>query len=159
VLPEPLREPTPLLVIEPTAPVDPPVPGVATLDHTADVGLVVEAPDQAELLRRAALGLAWLLTEAPPPRAAEDRRIDVEAEDAPSLLRAWLRQLLRWHEDDGFLPAEVEVLEVAAGHATARVAGGVPDAEPVREIKGVTFHDLAAERRGTGWWGRVVFDV
>ena len=51
------------------------------------------------------------------------------------------------------------MLEVAGGRAVARVAGGVPDAEPVREIKGVTFHDLAAERRGTEWWGRVVFDV
>jgi SHS2 domain-containing protein len=40
-----------------------PVPGVRGLDHTADVGLVVEAPDLPELFRRAALGAMWLVLE------------------------------------------------------------------------------------------------
>ena len=139
--------------------VDPPVPGVTALDHTADVGLVLEAPDLPELLRRAALALGWLLTEAPPPAVSETRSLEVEAEDAAALLRSWLRELLHWHEDDGFLPAEVRVDQAVEGRVRAVVAGGVPEAEPVREIKGVTFHDLVAEPRGGGWWGRVVFDV
>lgn len=135
------------------------MPGVVSLDHTADVGLEIEASGLGELLARAALGMAWLLTEAPPPPVAEERRLEVEAADAPSLLRAWLRELLGWHTDDGFLPAEVRVQEARDGRVTATVAGGVPRAGPIREIKGVTLHHLAAEPRGRGWWGRVVFDV
>ncbi|MGD2069999.1 MAG: archease [Gemmatimonadota bacterium] len=138
---------------------DPPVPGVVGLDHTADVGLEIEAPDLGGLLARAALGMAWLLTEAPPPPVTEERRLEVEAGDAPGLLRAWLRELLGWHTDDGFVPAEVRVQDARVGRVTATVAGGVPAAEPIREIKGVTLHRLGAERRRDGWWGRVVFDV
>ena len=136
-----------------------PVQGVTAMDHTADVGLEIEAPDQGELLARAGLGLAWLLAEAPAPDVSEERALEVEAEDAPALLRAWLRELLHWHDDAGVLPASFRVERARGGRARAVVRCGVPEREPIREIKGVTLHRLAAEPRGTGWWGRVVFDV
>lgn len=141
-----------------------PVEGVTDLDHTADVGIEVTAPGFGELLRRAVLGMDWLLREAGPPDGGEARVLDVEAGDAPALLRAALREILLWHELDGFAPAAVEEVDVTEEEATPRrvvatVRGGVPVDPPVREIKGVTLHRLAAEPRDEGWWGRVIFDV
>jgi SHS2 domain-containing protein len=46
-----------------------PVAGVRGLEHTADVGLEVEAPDLPELFRRGALGAMWLVLERPAGRA------------------------------------------------------------------------------------------
>lgn len=133
--------------------------GVRALDHTADVGLEVEAGDFPELLARAALGMDWLLREAGPPPAEEERTLQVDGDDPPTLLRAVLRELLLWHELDGFAPASVEVTEASDGGVRARVRGGAPSAPPVREIKGVTLHGLAAGPRDGGWTGRVIFDV
>ena len=39
------------------------------------------------------------------------------------------------------------------------MALGQVEGKSVREIKGVTYHGLAAARRGGGWYARVVFDV
>lgn len=138
---------------------DIPVDGVTALDHTADVALEVEADDLPALLGRAALGMDWLLREAPPPEGSEERRLELEGDEPPALLRACLRELLHWFERDGFAPAEIEVEKADRSGLLARVRGGVPDAPPIREIKGVTLHGLAAEPRDGGWWGRVVFDV
>lgn len=136
-----------------------PVAGVTALDHTADVGLMVEAQELAGLLERAALGMDWLLREGEPPAEDEERRLHVEGADPPSILRAFLRELLLWHERDGFAPASVEVTEASGSAVRARVRGGVPAEPPIREIKGVTLHGLAAEPRDGGWRGRVIFDV
>src|SRR5688500_14683738 len=75
-----------------------PVPGVRTLDHTADVGIEVDAPDLPELVRRAALGLTWLLMEREASGAMDERSLKIEAFTRATLLRDVLRELLWWHE-------------------------------------------------------------
>lgn len=135
------------------------VPGVRGLLHTADVGIEVEAPDRAELLRRAALGMMALILDARPPAPREARDLVLEAPDLPSLFAAWLRELLYWHEVEGFafVDAAFESLSDTGLRATVR---GAPDpAPPAREIKGVTYHGLVAERRRNVWYARVIFDV
>lgn len=147
-----------------------PVPGVRGLEHTADVGLEVEAPDLPQLFRRAALGATWLVLEGEVgPGAPEVRTLDLLEEDLPSLLRSWLRALLFWQEADGFavtgaalmfLP--VPLCSSGDGQAfglRARVEGRLHPGPWVREIKGVTLHELRAEKREGGWYGRVIFDV
>jgi SHS2 domain-containing protein len=136
-----------------------PVAGVVPIDHTADLGFEVTAPDFAELVRRAVLGMDWLLREGEPPAGLELRTLDVRASGPPGLLRAALREILRWHEMEAFAPSDLQEIQASTTRLRAVVRGGVPDRPPIREIKGVTLHGLAAEPRGRGWWGRVVFDV
>lgn len=146
-----------------------PSPSLTFLDHTADVGFEVTAPDPASLFVKAATGLRALLEggeegaetvpEAAPPADPSLRRsIDLAAEDRATLLRAWLRELLHAHEADGlaFRSARFEVLD--REHLEAEVAFQ-PAPRPIREIKGVTLHGLEVEERGNTWWGRVIFDV
>lgn len=168
---------------------EPVPPGVTFLDHTADVGLDVTAPTLEELFARTAAGMACLIhggdrfgdvrraevaakqgvaadpgAAAPPGGASGDapalrRRVTLSADDLPALLRVWLREVLHWHEAEGLTlrGAAFAVLTETVLEATATLA---PDTlEPIREIKGVTLHGLAVERRGEGWGARVIFDV
>jgi len=182
-----------------TDPSELPVPGVTALDHTADIGLEIEAPSLPELFRRGALGAMWLVLEREPfEEAREERRgqdqeagdsragppsgplegsaglmetrpLELAEADLPSLFRAWLRTLLFWEETEGFVVREtdfsfspVPLCTTPDGQAfglNARVRGVVDQGPRVREIKGVTLHQLRVERVGGGWSGRVIFDV
>ena len=162
--------------------------GIEFLDHTADVGIDVHAPSLELLFHRAAIGMLLLLQgrdeaaeaentdvsdgadglgAADDPESAgalegptgiETRTVELEAEGAASLLAEWLKELLFLHEtrhaDYGratFDRLGEEVLE-------ARIQTE-PAAPAVREIKGVTYHELTVERTDRGWYGRVIFDV
>jgi len=112
--------------------------------------------------------MSWLILEAPQDDATEERRLTLREEGGPALLRAWLRELLYWHEAEGFSAAEFEFSSLVVprsgggdreGSLRAVVRGGPDRSPPVRELKGVTLHGLTAEPRGEGWFARVIFDV
>ncbi len=146
-------------------------PGVLFLDHTADVGLEVAAPTLAELFTRAAAGMACLIhgeeaitdTVAPTPHArgasTSERHLTLSADDLPALLRAWLREILGWHEAEGLAVRTARFSALAPTGLEATVVVSPDTEEPIREIKGVTLHGLAVEPAGDGWTGRVIFDV
>lgn len=152
---------------------DAPPQGVQALDHTADVGIEVTAPDLSTLFARAALGGLWLAMGCSVEGRGQVRELELEAEDLPALLRSWVREVLYWHEVEGFAAAgvEVEALEAGEGDGAARIRarlqGGPAPPDPAREIKGVTWHGLVLEpvdapgaRPGEGGWrARVIFDV
>ena len=135
--------------------------GVRELEHTADVGLDVQAPTLPALFERAAGGLVGLLYgAAPPPLEATVRReVSVQAEDPARLLLLWLRELLYFHEAEGLVYRGARDLAVGEGRARATALLSGTTAPPQQEIKGVTYHGLAAERREDGWQARVIFDV
>jgi SHS2 domain-containing protein len=148
--------------------------GVSFLDHTADVGIDVAADSLAELLHRAALGMLALLRgeeESGDLAETEDRQradgsgrldavpVDVRADAPVGLLVAWLREILFLHEVErlDYVRADFQVVgpEHVAGRVLARRGG-----HAVREIKGVTYHELEATKRSDGGWSaRVIFDV
>ncbi len=162
-------------------------PGITFLDHTADVGVRVEARTLPELFTRAAVGMCWVLEEsagadgslcapdeetplfretdsgsgAPSPSAGSlpTRRVTLGAADLPSLLRAWLREILYWHETEGVTFRDARFRSLTETSLEADVVLLREPVEPVREIKGVTLHGLSTERSGDGWLGRIIFDV
>ena len=158
-----------------------PVPGVHSMEHTADVALEVTADEVSDLFERSALGMMFLLLERVPEDRSDTRSLQVRATDLPGLLREWLRELLFWHETEGFSVASCGIRiephpERSSGAGAegrtapddgtedhirleATVQGGFDRGTPVREIKGVTLHGLVAEARDDGWYGRVIFDV
>jgi SHS2 domain-containing protein len=149
------------------------LPGVAFLDHTADVGIDVEAPSLRDLLHRAALGMLALLQgeeEGPDEAAAADAGEDnelasttvpvqVDARDPVGLLAGWLREILLLHEVDGLDYQNALLDRVEPDHLAGRILAR-PGGRAAREIKGVTYHELQAARRPDGsWHARVIFDV
>lgn len=135
--------------------------GVTFLDHTADVGLEVEAPSREELFRRAAAGTrALLLGEGRGEvGASETRAVALEGADLPALLRSWLRELIWWSEHDGMSFLDADFAHFTSCTLEARVTVAPPGAPPIREIKGVTLHRIRAEREDGVWRARVIFDV
>ncbi len=138
------------------------LPGVRAIDHTADVGLDLVAPDLAGLFQRAAAGMEALIAGSerplPEPAPMPEVRLELDASDVALLLADWLRELLYLRQVRGrtFLAADFARLGERELDARVRTA---PAPGSVREIKGVTYHDLRAERSGGQWRARVIFDV
>ena len=63
------------------------------VDHTADAGIAVEAPDLVRLFERAAWGMFSVITDVAAARSTETSRISIDALDRAALLVRWLSEL------------------------------------------------------------------
>ncbi|HEY5706439.1 MAG TPA: archease [Terrimicrobiaceae bacterium] len=132
------------------------------VDHTADAGIAVEAPDLGRLFERAAWGMFSVITDVAAVRATETFRIRVDASDRAALLVRWLSELNFLHVTEHRLLSKFEVMTLSEQHLEAGVFGEVFD--PARhtiftEIKAVTFHDLQLERDERSWKAQIIFDL
>lgn len=149
--------------------------GVRELDHTADLGIELEASDAAALFDRAARALRVLARPEAGPgdgsserprengrsgagREGEAHTIDLEADDPAVLLVRWLSELL-YRIDTLGLAYETGELEVGDRRLHARIRETRLPA-PGAQIKAVTYHGLTCGPRPDGSWAaRVIFDV
>lgn len=138
--------------------------GHRLIDHTADIGVEVEAGSREELFASMTEAFADCLTDPATVEERTERRFSVEAEDLESLAVEWLGELLYAFDVDRqlFRSAEVELEGSSALRlrATARGEAYDPSRHPIKVlIKGVTYHALEVRRRDGRWWGRIIFDV
>jgi SHS2 domain-containing protein len=138
-------------------------PGIRPLDHTADIGMDVVADSLPQLFRRAAEGLmvftaAGSTSAVAAPEKPETRMIQLTDEDTALLLAAWLRELLFLMETRRlcYQHADFDHLDEHTLRSQVRFQR-CPDR--VREIKGVTYHELDVRRDAAQWHARVIFDV
>lgn len=137
-----------------------------TIEHTADLGLEVEAPTLELLFVAGAHGLAGVLRGEEAGTAGDEadgdtewRELALEAPDREALLVDWLRELLYIQITEGLVFRAAEIGELGDERLVAR-AGFAPPGQPVeRELKGVTYHELEVSQRGGGWFARIVFDL
>jgi len=139
-----------------------------TIEHTADLGIEIEADSLERLFEAGAYGLAGVLVgselgsgQANPTPAIIWRDLILEAPDREALLVDWLRELLYIQSTEGLLLAEAEIEDLDDTRLVARAGFARPAASEAaeRELKGVTYHDLEVRRREGGWYARVVFDL
>jgi SHS2 domain-containing protein len=124
------------------------------VEHTAELGLEVEAPSKELVFVESMHALAELLEGS--PAEGEAREVWLEAPDSPALLVAWLEELLFLADTVGFVPEEAEIdLDEMKLHAVVR--GRRTEARPL--VKAVTYHGLQLEPAGDGWRATVVLDV
>ena len=133
-----------------------------TFEHTADLGLRVEAADLDGLFAEAGRGLTSMLVDDPAqihPRLEASLR--VEGADRAYLLFDWLNELLFRFESERLLFREFDVHVTESGlEATLR---GEP-ADPQRhqlahEVKAITYHQLVIEPTESGWRAEVIVDI
>jgi len=131
--------------------------GFTEIEHTADWALKVWAPDLALLFAQAAEGMYWLMEVGLNPGPRIERVVEVEGADAESRLVNFLSELLYLSESErvGFDRFEVTI---QADHLRA-VAYGAPIAVRKKEIKAVTYHNLAILRSDDRYMVTIVFDV
>lgn len=115
-----------------------------TFEHTADIGLAVEAETLDAAFSEAALALVEVITGGALPPAKQQRAFTVEAESPEQLLVRFLSRLLVEFDGDGFLPGAAEVT-LARGRLAATLHGAVWDAKRDGygvEVKAISYHDL-----------------
>jgi SHS2 domain-containing protein len=123
--------------------------------------LEASAPSLGALLETMATGMFHLMADPPPASASVRLDITVESDSQEDLVVDVLAALLYQAEvDDVYLS---EFLIDVTGYTLARIRAAGVDAAAVEltgaPIKAVTYHDLAVEDTGAGWYGRVYFDV
>lgn len=132
--------------------------GFEEVRHTADWALRVQGADLAELMLNAARGMLALLGAEPGSSAGTPSQVEVDADDAESLLVAWLGELLYRMESRQVTFDEMNVRVEAGTHLTADVRER-PILRATRAIKAVTYHGLAITNTPDGLTATVVFDV
>lgn len=148
-------------------------------DHTADLGLRVQAATLEELLVEAARGLLAMHVANPEAiRPTQLKTIELSADGPEYLLFDWLSELLYTFESEKLLLCEFDIElshregeapaephaprpMVAALHATCR---GEPMDESRHtmdhEVKAITYHGLQVNRNDDGsWQAEVIVDI
>jgi SHS2 domain-containing protein len=132
-------------------------------DHTADLGLRVQAASLEELLAEAGRGLLAMIVANPAAvRPVQIRTIELPAGEVSYLLFDWLSELLYAFESDKLLLSEFDV-NIAAGQLTATCRGEPMDEsrhEMDHEVKAITYHGLKVEQGADGQWSaEVIVDI
>jgi SHS2 domain-containing protein len=128
--------------------------------HTADWELEVWAPDLPTLLEQAARGMYGLSGVRLRGEARQEQTMWIKAEDAESLLVQFLSNLL-WAEEDQQLGFDQMTLKITRDYAyqLEAVLSGAHISGMDKEIKAVTYHNLAVQNTPEGLRVVIVFDV
>ena len=132
------------------------------IEHTADVGIEVEADTAADLFCCAGRALFLLMVNLAHVQPREERLVFVQAENREELFHDWLSHLLREFLQDGFIAAHITIEAIDETQLRARLAGEKIDYdrhEFETEIKAVTYHQLTVMHEDDHWRARVIFDV
>lgn len=132
------------------------------LEHTADVGFRAWGAEPAELFVNAARAMMAIAAEDGPVSETDQRSIDIDGEDYPSLLVNWLSELLYLFDADEFVAGSIEVETIAPARIRAWLRGETRD--PARHrwkliVKAVTYHGLEVKNTGERWEARVFLDI
>lgn len=127
------------------------------IEHTADWELKVWGLELSDLFEQAALGmytLAGLVLQSKPRLS---RSIEMQNVDSESLLVDFLSELLYFSEVEeiGFDSFDICII----GCVLKAKLHGAPLDKISREIKAVTYHNLAINEGESGLEVRIVFDV
>lgn len=131
--------------------------GFCEVSHGADAALEMWAPDLPGLFHQAAKGMYALMGAMPARVNSSSRTFCLSAQDDESLLVAFLSQLLFILEQEGLMFISIK-LDHKPGDLKANLEV-VPYVSIQREIKAVTFNDLAIRREGQGYRVMIVFDL
>ena len=128
------------------------------IEHTADWAYRVRGNNLTELFIQAAKGLYFLVGMELTPEAKTTRSIEVQAIDRESLLVAWLNELLYLHESENLGFEKLEIQHLDETSLTAKVTGA-PTQKWLKDIKAVTYHNLAIRQTASELEVTLVLDV
>ncbi len=137
------------------------------LDHDADVGFEVHAPDLPSLWDGCARALIGVMTDPDAVREVTSVEVEIESVDHVAALVDSLAELLYRFEVDGLLLPRIDRVDVHATDEDVRLgfrASGEA-LDPARHphetgIKAVTYHGAVVERTADGgWFARILVDL
>ena len=128
------------------------------IEHTADWAYRVRGENLAQLFIHAALGLYTLVGMQLLPGERITRSLQLKAIDRESLLVAWLNELLYLHESEGLGFDRLEIQHLDETSIRAKVTGATTQ-QWLKDIKAVTYHNLAIRETESGLEVTLVLDV
>jgi len=131
-------------------------------DHTADLGIEIFGETAGMLFAHAAFAVFDLMADLHLVHPKETRSISVEGEDREDLLVNYLREVLYLFHGEKLILKHFAIVEINDHHLKGEVGGEFFDPDRHRlkkEIKAVTYHGVEVRETGSGWRGRVIFDV
>lgn len=132
------------------------------IQHTADVGLRIEAATLESLFAEAGRGLFALIVndaKAVPPAHSVEFRLSARAPD--DLLYDWLNELVFTFETQALVLSEFKV-KLQGDTLYVKAHAAPLDAERHglgNEIKAVTYHELKLQQEGDKWVAEVIVDI
>ncbi len=135
---------------------------VRQIEHTADVGIEVEADSLEELFEGAAVGMSCLMLDIGKVRGVEEREVSIHASDLAEMMFKWLNELLFLFETEEFLFHGFDVCRIEGENLEAKITGENYDPnrhEILDEIKAATYHMMEVSKKNGKWFARVIFDV
>ncbi len=132
------------------------------LDHTADFSLRMTGKDMKDLFQRAAEEMTKIMVKMLPAAAARYRKISVKAQDPADLMVRWLGEILYLLEGEKMIvnKALIDTISPAHLHATLGLSPYDPETHVLlREIKGVTYHQIGVHKKKGYWEARIIFDL
>ncbi|WP_049903957.1 archease [Halococcus agarilyticus] len=136
-------------------------------EHTADVAVAADGASLDAAFAAVADGLAAAMCEAIPRDGGEHFEVTAAAENREALLYEYLAELIYQRDVRSVLPVDNQTTirhdDGAQGEDAWQLnasARGVPlETIDAREVKAVTYSEMAIERTADGWRAYVVFDV
>ena len=125
--------------------------------HTADWALDVWAPDLVGLLQQAAVGMYALMHARLQAEPRETYRFEIAALDRETLLVTFLSELLYFTQRDDVAFDQFDLIQ--EGERLMAEVAGAPIESIAKEIKAVTYHNLAVRETARGLETTIVFDV
>lgn len=137
-------------------------PRIETLEHTADVGMRVEAPTAQILFEQSALGMMVMMARLEQVRPSLQRRFEISGDGYDDLLVNWLSELLYCLDGEQQIFSRFSVRTVRHDYLEADAWGET--FEPARHyrgsfVKAVTYHQLKVIEDAEGWLAEVYFDI
>ena len=133
-----------------------------TIDHTADIGVAVQADSVETLFAEAARALSELIFGQRAFTATETVTVAVEGSDWPDLMINWLRELLFLWNGKHLIVGPVRIRQIAPFSLEAAVRVDQSPCDPhdiLSDIKAVTYHAIKVGKTASGWQARVIFDI
>lgn len=130
------------------------------IEHTADIGLVAFGCHLPEAFANAAVGMFGIITDLRKIREREARVVELEEEDAESLLFAWLNELIFLFDVEHLLFRRF-VIEVFEERRLRAICYGEKIDRNRHDlktgIKSATYHTLQVDKEKNRV--RVIFDI
>lgn len=137
-------------------------PPYEILDHTADMLLRIRGRDLRALFANALGALYAILGRLVAGPPAQPRLIRLTAANREELLHDWLAEALYYFEVRHEVLRDVRFIELTDTAVVAEAFGAAIDMDRCvfdREIKAVTYHELAIRQEGDGLVATVVIDI
>jgi len=132
------------------------------LDHTADIGIIVQGTDLKLLFQNAGEAFFHLITDLKKVRLRTERKIEIGGESLERLMVDWLSELLYLHDVENLLFKRFNVESVGEEGLKAKVRGEVFQEEVhviKTGVKAVTYHQIEVREEKEGWRARIIFDL